>query len=405
MVSLNQTSTIQRADIQALRALAVGVVIVNHIWPSRLTGGYVGVDVFFVISGFLITTHLLKELQGGGRIRLIRFYARRMRRLLPAALLVLAVSAVLVWRFLPYPRWEREGQEILSSAFYVENWFLAARSVNYSALNDAASVAQHYWSLSVEEQFYLVWPLLLWGVWKMTRGRVKMQVIGIALVIVVSLSGCVWYTMADPAPAYFVTPARFWEFGLGGLLALLGLTSAKHRLISQPTQVIWQILAIAGFGLIAWSAMTYSHVTAFPGWAALVPAVGTALVIHGGTVVTDTWHGVITSFKPIQYAGDISYSLYLWHWPLICLAPFVLERTPERWDKVAIFALSVVLAGLCKRFVEDPGRRWNWLQVRNRRQSIGEPGTQLTMRTFHTGGIASASDIRRLRRKRRWTIC
>ena len=150
-----------RTDIQALRAVAIGLVVLNHLWPVRLPGGYVGVDVFFVISGFLITGHLVGEMRRTGGVRLGAFYARRIRRLLPAALLVLAVSLVLMVVLLPYPRWERGAWEVAASAGYVENWFLASMSVNYSALNDAASVVQHYWSLSVEEQFYIVWPLLL----------------------------------------------------------------------------------------------------------------------------------------------------------------------------------------------------------------------------------------------------
>ena len=141
--------TAVRGDIQALRAVAILAVVLNHLWPSGLGGGYVGVDVFFVISGFLITGHLLREAEGAGRIALTAFYARRVRRLLPAALLVLAVSAAGTLLLLPYPRWPRAGAEIMASAGYVENWFLSAMSVNYSALNDQATVAQHYCSLSV----------------------------------------------------------------------------------------------------------------------------------------------------------------------------------------------------------------------------------------------------------------
>lgn len=152
-----------RTDIQALRAVAIALVVLNHLWPERLSGGYVGVDVFFVISGFLITGHLLAELDRTGRIRLAPFYARRIRRLLPAALLVLAVTLIGVWLLLPYPRWTDNAVQAISSALYVENWTLAGLSVDYSAHNAAASAVQHFWSLSVEEQFYLVWPLLLLG--------------------------------------------------------------------------------------------------------------------------------------------------------------------------------------------------------------------------------------------------
>ena len=360
-----------RADIQALRALAVGAVLVNHVWPSRLTGGYVGVDVFFVISGFLITTHLLKELRATDRISLKQFYARRIRRLLPAALLVLAIAAVGARLFFPFSRWQRNGLEIASSALYVENWFLAARSVNYSALNDAASVAQHYWSLSVEEQFYLLWPLFLIGLWWLTRHRPNRQtrvgLLGMGLVITASLAFCVWYTITHPAPAYFATPTRFWEFGLGGVLAFLNLHGPRSDTPGMVKSLLAQLSAMLGFAMVVWSATSYTSATLFPGFKALVPTVGTALVIQAGTILPRPWHGLVTSLRPIRYVGDISYSLYLWHWPLVVLTPFALGHTLGRWDKLAVAAVSIVLAGLTKKFVEDPCRHWSWLQVRSRR--------------------------------------
>ena len=235
------TPAAPRTDVQALRAIAVGAVVLNHLWPNRLPGGYVGVDVFFVISGFLITSHLLKELLSTGRVRLATFYARRVRRLLPAALLVLAVSAVAVWAFLPYTAWSRSAQEIAASAFYVENWALAARSVNYSALNDDATVAQHYWSLSVEEQFYLFWPLLLLGLYLVAvrGGRAAARprravAAGVLAVGALSLVLSVVMTVRSPSEAYFVTPVRFWEFALGGLLALGATRVRLNGAASQP---------------------------------------------------------------------------------------------------------------------------------------------------------------------------
>src|SRR5690606_12921528 len=149
------------AEIAALRACAVMLVVLYHLWPGRLPGGYIGVDVFFVISGFLITGHLMREAADTGRIRLARFYARRARRLLPAAYLVLAVSAVAVWLWMPLMGWRQNFREIIASALYVQNWALAADSVDYLAAENDPSTVQHYWTLSIEEQFYLVWPLLV----------------------------------------------------------------------------------------------------------------------------------------------------------------------------------------------------------------------------------------------------
>ncbi|MEQ7739301.1 acyltransferase family protein, partial [Escherichia coli] len=209
---------------QALRALAVLLVVGNHLWPVLLTGGYVGVDVFFVISGFLINSHLSKELFATGRVSLRQFYARRARRLLPAALTVLGVSLVAAWLWLPYTRWSAHAQEIVSSAFYVENWVLAAKAVNYSAMNSDATMVQHYWSLSVEEQFYLIWPLMLITLYLLAgkcgwRNR-RILLSGLGLVTVASFAFSIYLTAMSPSEAYFNLPVRVWEFGAGAILAL-----------------------------------------------------------------------------------------------------------------------------------------------------------------------------------------
>lgn len=365
-----------RTDIQALRAVAIGLVVLNHLWPLRLTGGYVGVDVFFVISGFLITGHLVGEINRTGRVRLGAFYARRVRRLLPAAFLVLTVSLVLLVSFLPYPRWDRNAWEIAASAGYVENWFLAAMSVNYSALNDAASLVQHYWSLSVEEQFYILWPLLLIaavafsrrGGAKTTRGgnrerlRTALFVV-IAAVGVLSLGASVVYTIVAPSQAYFATFTRGWEFAVGGAVALIGVRLPLGRLAAD-------LISVVGFALIAFSALTYDHTTAFPGYAAIAPVLGTAMVILAGNAHASLWHSKVTALRPIQWVGGVSYSLYLWHWPLIVVAPFAMGSEASTVSKLAVLALSLVLAELTKRFIEDRGQRWRFWQASPRRSLL-----------------------------------
>ncbi|GAA3458147.1 acyltransferase family protein [Saccharothrix longispora] len=333
-----------RTDIQALRAVAVLAVVVNHLWPHALTGGYVGVDVFFVISGYLITSHLDREITATGRVRLGRFYARRVRRLLPAAFLVLAVSLVAAWFLLPYPRWRANATEAFAAATYWENWLLAAKSVDYSAANAAASLVQHYWSLSVEEQFYLVWPLLLVLLVKVRARRA--QLVGVAVVSAASLAFSIHYTQVEPTQAYFVTPVRVWEFGLGALVAL-----AAVRLPARLAEAA----SFAGLSMIVWSAFAYGHGTPFPGWHALVPTVGTALVIASEG---RRWHTPVTAAAPVQFLGGISYSLYLWHWPLIVVAPFVFGVPSGKLGTphlLGVLAVAVVLSWLSKRFVEDRG--------------------------------------------------
>lgn len=362
-----------RTDIQALRAVAIGLVVLNHLWPLRLTGGYVGVDVFFVISGFLITGHLVAELSRTGGVRLGAFYARRIRRLLPAAFLVLFASFALLLIWVPYARWERNAWEIAASAGYVENWFLAAMSVNYSALNDAASLVQHYWSLSVEEQFYIVWPLLLLGAAALARrtGRTTTRrgrrartfralVTVIAVVGILSLAASILYTMAAPAQAYFATFTRAWEFALGGAVALVGAKLSLPRLAAN-------ILSLVGFAMIGFSAVIFDHATAFPGYAALLPVLGTVAVVVSGSAHEALWHARVTALRPIQWVGGISYSLYLWHWPLIVVAPFLIGTEASTLSKLAVLAIAVVLATLTKRFVEDKGQAWRYWRSSTRR--------------------------------------
>src|SRR3954471_22483425 len=210
-----------RPEIQALRAIAVGIVVVYHFWPELLPGGFVGVDVFFVISGFLITSQLLREVDRTGWISMSGFWARRARRILPPALFVLLFCAVATILFVPLNYWQQFFDELRASSTYGQNWHLAAAAVNYFSASDAPSPVQHFWSLSAEEQFYVVWPLMILLIAAVTRVRVMpagRRSIGLVIGIVTfaSLVYGIHRTAADPAAAYFVTPARGWEFGVGG---------------------------------------------------------------------------------------------------------------------------------------------------------------------------------------------
>lgn len=355
-----------RTDIQALRAVAVSLVVLNHLWPARLTGGYVGVDVFFVISGYLITSHLNKELAATGRLRLISFYARRVRRLLPAAFLVLAAASAAVMIWLPFSRWLATAQEIVASAVYGENWVLAAKSVDYSASTQSATVAQHYWSLSVEEQFYLLWPLLLVGLFLLAR-RLKRSPelvlgLGIGALCVLSLIVSVLMTEFAHNQAYFATPVRAWEFGAGALIAVAGRRLSFGRTAAN-------VASLAGLALILLSGLFFTEQTDFPGVAALLPVLGTALVIASGGR-GPLMHGKVTALGPVQYLGNISYSVYLWHWPLIVVAPFVLDRQLSSVDKLAIVLVSAALAAVTKILVEDRGQTARMLARSNRRSFL-----------------------------------
>jgi peptidoglycan/LPS O-acetylase OafA/YrhL len=357
-----------RPEIQALRAIAVLTVVVYHVWPSALPGGFVGVDVFFVISGFLITGHLLRDVAANGRPQLGRFWARRARRLLPAALLVLLFCAVATLVLVPSLYWQQFLTEIGASTTYLQNWQLAANAVDYLGADNRPSPVQHFWSLSAEEQFYLVWPLLILVAAWTARRRAAIAVV-LVTVTGASLAYSVVQTAANPAAAYFTTPTRAWEFGAGGLLALFG---ARSRLPHGARAA----LSWAGLVAIGLASALYSAGTPFPGSAALLPVLGALAVIHAGLPVTRWAPSLAMCVKPAQLVGDLSYSIYLWHWPLLVFAPFVVADADTTATRVAVVALTLVLAALTKRFVEDPVRN----STRLRRQP---------RMTFAWGGAAS----------------
>ncbi|MFI9012004.1 acyltransferase family protein [Actinosynnema sp. NPDC053489] len=340
-----------RADIQGLRALAVGLVVCYHLRPGWLPGGFVGVDVFFAISGYLIIGTLVGEVRRTGTVRLLDFYARRVRRLLPAATVVLLAVSAAVFAVLPTSRWPDVLRGVVFSAVNAQNWLLAVLSDDYGHATVGASPVQHFWSLAVEEQFYLVIPLVLLASAALAArrggGAVRHAVVAVGAITVASFAFSVWYTPVDPGAAYFVTPTRVWELGVGGLAA-----TVAHRV--RPGAAARRLLGWGGLVAVLVSAFGFTTDMAFPGWIAVLPAVGTAAVL----LTADGSLARVLGPRPVTYVGDISYSLYLWHWPVIV---FLLEVTGDRalgpHQVVVAAALSFVLAALSKRYVEDPFRR------------------------------------------------
>lgn len=334
----------KRHDVEALRALAVVLVLLLHAFPTVLPGGFVGVDVFFVISGFLIITQIVNERAESGRVALRRFYVRRAWRLLPLAYFVLLVTLVATAAWVPETVWRSTAKEAVASGLYVQNWLLVAQSVDYTAADTGASAVQHYWSLSIEEQFYVAIPLLIVvGTLGVQRSRVrKIAVWGLACITALSLGFSIGWAPAVDGQAYFSTLTRVWEFGLGGLLGVAGW---------RLRGAIGSAGVVVGIALIVASARLIDGVQGFPGAMALIPVGGALLVLAGGTQATDFVKKML-GLSVVQRLGGVSYGLYLWHWPVLVILPFALGQEASAWTSTLALVIAVALAVASRPFEE-----------------------------------------------------
>jgi peptidoglycan/LPS O-acetylase OafA/YrhL len=350
-----------RGDIEGLRAIAVVAVVLYHAHLGPFSGGFVGVDVFFVVSGYLITTLLAREINDSGRIGLASFWARRARRLLPASLLVVAVT-LLLSRVVLDPLTQRDATTAAFGAtFFAANFVFAAKSGYLAAQATESSPLLHYWSLGVEEQFYVIWPVFFALIcYYLPAGRRKRAVrIGIGAIWCVSLAFCVLFS--DRSWAFFHLPTRAWELATGGLIAL-GLPFMSR--ISRQVRGIAAWIALGVLGLVMlqyrFDTMTY------PGWAAMTPVMATAVLVAVCDVRRNVGPSRALAHPVLQWIGARSYSLYLWHWPLLVLAQ-------AQWGSLSlpvrmlIVAVSVLLAHVCYTFVENPIRHHRGLAASSQR--------------------------------------
>ncbi|MFE1950103.1 acyltransferase family protein [Streptomyces sp. NPDC059524] len=399
-----------RADIQGLRAVAVGLVVLAHAGVRQLSGGYVGVDVFFVISGFLITSLLVRELDRDGRVSIRRFYARRALRLLPASTLVGVAALAGAYLFLSKARFTEYVGDAVASGLYAVNLRLAASGTDYLRATAPPSPFQHFWSLAVEEQFYVVWPLVLTAVYALARttarsGRTPARgprpgtalagtaparglragaaLAGVA-VLAASLALSVATTGAAPSWAYFGTHTRAWELAAGALLALTLAPTRATRPARRLPAPLAGVLSWAGLAAIVGSALVFDDATPFPGYAALVPVTGTVLVLAGGSAPNRFGAELLLRRRLLTGIGGVSYGWYLWHWPLLVIVPVALGRpdagVPAR---LAVCALGLGLAVLTLRLVENP--------VRFAAAFRGRPGRALTLGASLTAGTAAVA--------------
>lgn len=347
-----------RRDIEGLRAVAVGVVVLYHAHFLGLRGGFIGVDVFFVVSGFLITSLLLREHSTSGRISLARFYGRRVRRLLPASCLVIVGTVVAGNIWLEPLRLRDLGTDAIASGGFVANIVFAQRGTDYLQSALPPSALQHYWSLAVEEQFYVIWPallaLLLWrGIGARSRAAT-----GITVISAASLAVCVWQTSASQPWAFFGLHARAWELGAGALLAL------SWPRITASSSTIRGAAGWVGLGFVVVSCFVIDEAMAFPGLIALAPVIGTMLVLAAGDDAR-TGPVLILRNAAMQWVGARSYSIYLWHWPALIIGEAAFDGPLSTTERIALIALSVIGADLSYRLVENPVRRSPALARRN----------------------------------------
>lgn len=345
-----------------MRAIAVLAVVLYHAQIPLFQGGYVGVDIFFVISGFLITSHLLGFILRTGRVPFGEFYAKRARRILPASFVILVLSVIGALLLFPPVLMRQVWMGAVATALYVPNILFGLQGVNYLA-ETTPSLFQHYWSLGIEEQFYLVWPLLMaLSFWLFKRTRWVFWTL--AVVSAVSFVASVVITPTAQPMAFFMLPTRAWELGVGGLIAFA--TRSRPQLVSGTAAGALGWLGVAS---VLASIVFFSAQTSFPGYMAAIPVAGTAAVIVSGAgTQTPAWATQrFLSIRPLVFIGLISYSIYLIHWPLIQLtqAAVGFQNPLPIWANVALSTLSVPLAYVLFRFVETPGRNLNVL-VRGR---------------------------------------
>lgn len=376
MPRVNSRGSKFRPDIQGLRAIAVLLVVIYHAGVPLISGGFVGVDVFFVISGFLITSHLMQSIESDGRVAFGKFYAKRARRILPAALFVGLLTFIAMWLWAPPLLLQEATKAAIATAVYVPNMLFALQGTNYLA-ETSPSAFQHYWSLGIEEQFYLVWPLALALLYWAFRRRRNVVAIAISVLVALSVGVCIVAMQVSQPWAFFSLPTRAWELGGGALVAWL--LRSDFQWLKRP---LVGLLAPVGLVILVATALIFNASTPFPGPYALIPVVATAMLIVGGQSAGSLNMNRVLSVKPMQWMGAISYSLYLVHWPLQVI-PQVAQGTNDplpMWTKIALAVAAFPVAWLVYRYIEIPAMTWPGLtRARARRTAIAAIASSVTL--------------------------
>jgi len=337
-----------RADIEGLRGIAVLLVVAFHCGLAGFAGGFIGVDVFFVLSGYLITGLLVAEIDSSDRIDLLRFYARRARRLLPASALVLWVTLLVGVVILSPSELEVTGRAGRATALYLSNFFFSINAADYFAPDVGLNPLLHTWSLAVEEQFYLFWPLLIILGLRWRHSHRMLATLLVSMTVGSLLAGA-WLTGHGGMRGFYWLPARGWEFGIGGIAALLPM----GRLRLSPRA--WHLLGWLGLLTVLVSAALINETTPFPGWIAVVPVLGTTLALVTGAEHLPGGTGRLLGLAPLQGLGRLSYSWYLWHWPFLVFAAVVIPDL-SLTGRLLAAAAALGVAALSHHLLENPIR-------------------------------------------------
>jgi peptidoglycan/LPS O-acetylase OafA/YrhL len=337
------SSKVRIHQIQALRAVAATLVVLFH--AKLAPGGFIGVDIFYVISGYLITGLIIKEITLTNAFNYRSFFLRRAKRLLPASISVLLLTALAAWLFLPPTLRSSLGKDIFAATVYISNYLFAFWENDYQNLNATPSPVIHYWSLAVEEQFYLVWPLIIFTLWKIGKQRLVFR--GVLAITIASFLFSLYLTNAAPIWAFYSLPTRAWELGIGALLLFIPKDLLAKKSVAR-TVLVWISVAVLAYGVIR-----FSDSTAFPGTAALYPVLATGMLI----ALINSWPPILNDFSKlriVQWLGEISYPFYLWHWPLLVIPSSRFGRPLALWERFLLIALTALAADLTHRYIEKP---------------------------------------------------
>jgi len=365
-----------RPDVEGLRAIAILLVVLFHAGVPRLSGGFVGVDVFFVLSGFVITGLLLREHAASGRNRLLAFYGRRSRRILPAATLVIIATVLASYKWLGFLVGDDTAHVARTASLFYGNFHFISTNTNYLGSQAPPSALQNYWSLSVEEQFYLLYPTLFIAValiWKRVSLRPKLTIL-LVCSIVASFAWSIHQTSTNSVAAFFSPFTRAWELALGALVAV-----ASIQLARLPRTVA-AAMTWAGLVGILVAATTYNSSTPYPGVAVALPVISTALIVAGGMARPAAGSELLLRLPPFQWLGKLSYSLYLWHWPVLIIASQHVGHPLSVEENLLWVLFALVLSVGSYFLIENPIRHWSFL-------------TRFAVRSVTLGGLLIALSL------------